>query len=208
MVKLKSPILSLGASGTIGDTLTTQDWKGRTYMRKKPVPAQPKSGKQVGMRAMFSYLSQHWKALSTADAETWEPPAARANVLPFNAYMNQNLLAWATGLRPYEAFPRGAPGTPGVVSIMAATPGERHVVITYDASGAINPQGVTFSLDRNSGFTPSLEHAVKVIPAPPPGVTTETLTGIESGLWYVKLDAFDDTGTKATTSTERSFTIP
>ncbi len=208
MVKLKGPILSLGGAGTIGDTLTTQDWKGRTYMRKKPVPAQPQSGKQVGMRAMFSYLSQHWKTLSNADQVTWYPPAARANVMPFNAYMNQNLLAWATGLRPFETFPRGAPGPVATPTILSSTPGERHVVISYIAPGGVAGQGLIFYLSRSTGFTPGLETAVKVVPYPTPGVAEVTLTDLESGTWYLKMDLFDDTGTAGSASLEDSFVIP
>ncbi|GAJ14702.1 unnamed protein product, partial [marine sediment metagenome] len=50
MAKLKKPLLSLGARGTIADTLTFQKRQGIDLVKRKPVPSQPRTLPQMYQR--------------------------------------------------------------------------------------------------------------------------------------------------------------
>lgn len=50
MAKLKAPLMSLGASQKIGDTLVFFNWKGINAVREYVIPANPRSAKQTTQR--------------------------------------------------------------------------------------------------------------------------------------------------------------
>jgi len=69
MAKITGALLSLGASGTIGKTLTASRFRGQPYMRQRVVPANPRTVEQTLTRALFTNASNIWKngpALFTA----------------------------------------------------------------------------------------------------------------------------------------------
>lgn len=50
MARVVGPLMSLGASATLGDTLVFSQWKGRAYVRLRVDPYNPKSNYQTGIR--------------------------------------------------------------------------------------------------------------------------------------------------------------
>ncbi|MBA7542928.1 hypothetical protein ES705_35253 [subsurface metagenome] len=71
MAKPKSPLLSLGARGTIADGLTFQKRGQLTIARKKPIPTDPKSPAQLAQRQTYRDAVDAWHALSPAEQEAW-----------------------------------------------------------------------------------------------------------------------------------------
>ena len=71
MSKLKSPLISLGARGTISDTLTFQKRGQATIARKKPVPTDPKSPAQLAQRQIYKDAVATWHALTPEEKEAW-----------------------------------------------------------------------------------------------------------------------------------------
>lgn len=62
MAKVTGPLMSLDASGTVGNTTTFSKWKGRNYVRLRVTPQNPKTDAQAQSR---SYLGALGQALST-----------------------------------------------------------------------------------------------------------------------------------------------
>lgn len=73
MAKVTAPLLSLGASGKIANTLVASVWKGIPYMRQYVVPANPKTVDQVAHRAAFTAAVAAWRTYITAadQREAW-----------------------------------------------------------------------------------------------------------------------------------------
>ena len=71
MAKPKSPLLSLGAHGTIADTLTYQKRHRVSIARVKPIPTDPKSPAQLAQRQLYSDAVDAWNALSPEEKEAW-----------------------------------------------------------------------------------------------------------------------------------------
>ncbi len=71
MAKPKNPLLSLGARGTLADSLTFQK-RGRGHIaRVKPVPTDPKSPAQLAWRQIFRDAIDAWHALTAEEQEAW-----------------------------------------------------------------------------------------------------------------------------------------
>lgn len=75
MARLIAPLLSLGASGQIGNAIVFAEWKGLPYARRYVIPENPQSTAQTEVRNVFTTLSDMWKRM---------PALARA---PFAAYV-------------------------------------------------------------------------------------------------------------------------
>ncbi|MBA7588133.1 hypothetical protein ES708_30183 [subsurface metagenome] len=71
MAKPKNPLLSLGARGTIADTLTFQKRGREHFAREKPIPKDPKSPAQLAWRQVYRDAVAVWNALSLEEKEAW-----------------------------------------------------------------------------------------------------------------------------------------
>src|SRR3990170_5551012 len=87
MAVTKAPLFGLDASGTLGGSIVFSKWKGRTYVRRHAVPANPKSGLQVGMRAGFKFVSETYSGLSDAIKARWKLIGEKTQTTPLNAQM-------------------------------------------------------------------------------------------------------------------------
>ena len=75
MAKVDAPLLSLGATGTIGKALTFCTWKGLNVCKTRPVPSNPKTADQVTQRGHFADAVDKWHS---------------------TLYVAADLIAWAT----------------------------------------------------------------------------------------------------------------
>ena len=71
MAKPDKPLLSLGAKGTIADSLTFQKRGKATMVRRKPIPENPRSEAQLAQRQRYKDAIAVWHALSPAEKEAW-----------------------------------------------------------------------------------------------------------------------------------------
>lgn len=63
MARLTAPLLSLRASGAIGDAIVFASWKGIPYARTYVIPENPNTLAQQEVRGVFSTLSELWKRM-------------------------------------------------------------------------------------------------------------------------------------------------
>jgi hypothetical protein len=61
MAKLTAPLLSLGASGQIANTLVTFNWKGLNCVRKYVIPSNPSTAAQVDQRDAMTAIVSVWR---------------------------------------------------------------------------------------------------------------------------------------------------
>jgi hypothetical protein len=164
MVKLFAPAMSLDASGTVSDAMTFSKWKGRNYLRKRSVPANPQSGLQVGVRSMFSFITKNWDARSAAEKATWESLAAARTISPFNAFLAHNLQRWKRFTAPGDQYPVAEDDTPGTPSggLPTFTGGVRSVVMATFYPVIDDNWGVMI-FRGNTGFSTAMSNCVAVI---------------------------------------------
>lgn len=164
MVRVYGPAMSLDASGTLANTITFTKWKGRNVLRQRVIPANPKTGPQVGMRAMMKFLAQYWATISAANKATWEARAALTNVAPFNAYVSYNMTRWRSFKGPTKVDPAIDTGAAGGAPTTTPTGGIRQISLSI-ADGAPAPGwGFIIYASITTGFTPGYDNCIAIVP--------------------------------------------
>lgn len=85
MARTKAPLMSLDASGSIGESIVFSKWRGRNYVRRHSIPANPNSDLQRAVRAVFKYVTQDWANLSTTEQNSWDDLASVENITLLDA---------------------------------------------------------------------------------------------------------------------------
>lgn len=91
MGKLKQPLFSLGAHGSLGDALTYQERHQQTFVRKKPTPRQPSTLAQIYHQWDYQDYASLWHSLSAAEKQQYESDARRSRITGFNLWMRNSL---------------------------------------------------------------------------------------------------------------------
>ena len=71
MSKLKLPLFSLEAHGSIGDALTIQGRNRGSFARKKPIPTDPETALQLAWRQVYRAAVASWNSLTPEEKEAW-----------------------------------------------------------------------------------------------------------------------------------------
>lgn len=162
MVKVIGPLGGFGASGSLAGTIVFSQWKGRPYVRRLVKPSNPRSGGQVGVRAMWKFEAQNWAALTVAEKQTWEAGADTKVILPFNEYVSVNQKRWRNFLPPSQETPILEAGTVGISQTFSATAGIRQITIANDLMAA-NENWGRLIFKGAMGFTSSFSNCVSAI---------------------------------------------
>lgn len=207
MVKLKGPIQSLEASGSIGSTLIVQQNKGRTYMRKLTAPAQPRSAPQLGNRAMFRHLTTHWGDLSTPNRATWDDLGNNLGITPFDAYLRENLRRWGRGKDPGNVYPVIEDDSAGVADLLVLLPQGRGVIVAFRKDVTDQNQGFRIHRTLAPGVPPTPDNLVWI--KSPVGTPTDSWfdTPKEADQYWYRLVPFSDHGVTGPQTTELQITI-
>lgn len=91
MGKLKQPILSLGAHGSLGGVLTYQERHQQALVRTKPIPTQPNTWKQLRWRYLYQNYCDYWNTLSTVDKLALKSRAGRQHLTGIGLFFKENL---------------------------------------------------------------------------------------------------------------------
>jgi len=199
--------MSLDASGSLAGALVFSKWKGRNYARQLVTPANPKSGGQTGMRAMFKFLSQNWAGLTSGNQATWESRADDMVVSPFNAFLSYNQRRW----RNYQGCSIEDPAvelsTPATLATGVATPTERMMTVVITDGGT--PPDYAYAIFRSltAIFALAWSNCVAVVPYDVSGTTTWIDSPLEPDTYYYNTVGLNDVGIKGADGTEFSGVI-
>ena len=137
MAKPTAPLLSFGASGTLAKTMVYSRWKGRAYVRRHVIPANPQTVEQMKTRNAFSNANQLWKNGGPLLRAPWER-FATGQVLTGRNKFQGNFVSEVRGevdLLLWNASP-GAKGGVPPVSVVPTSPGALDILLTTVAPAA------------------------------------------------------------------------
>lgn len=207
MVKVTAPMLSLGASGALGGAIVFATWKGRPYVRELVKPANPRSGGQVGVRAMFKFLSQYWTYTSSAHRATWNDRADDKVISTFNAYMGYNQERWRNFLGPSVRYPAtlelAAPGAPTTTP----TDGVRQISLSIAQGDPVGDLGFMIHRSGTTGFTPGFANCIAVVITLGADPVLYVDTPLDVGTYYYRIRGFRDDGQLGTLEAEITDTV-
>lgn len=134
MAKTTAPLFSLGASGSVGKTLTFSKWHGRAYVRMLVIPLNPQTTDQVAIRnairAMAAGVAQANISTQVHSALTLTDKLELAAVTPsefaWNGFATEkgigaNKVTYDAAAAAYEALAAGEK-TAWVTAAAARTP--------------------------------------------------------------------------------------
>lgn len=98
MARVTGPLMSMGASGTVGKALTFGKWKGRPWVREWFTPENPKTAKQVNVRKALTLLIASWQALAQGNKDAWDTYATPFNMAGVNKYVSRGMDAYVLQL--------------------------------------------------------------------------------------------------------------
>ena len=160
MVKVSGPMFSLAASGSLADAITFSTNKGRPYVRERVIPSNPKSGAQLGRRAMFTFLTQAWAAITTVKKATWQDLADEIVSSPFNAYLKANLQRWHNFLTPGMASTMEEAGMTSDRALSAAAWEQNRIKISSTATTGNQQWGIVYFAKLAGAVTPAVGNAI------------------------------------------------
>ena len=197
MAKVKGPLLSLSATGQIGQSHVYASWRGVPYARRYVVPANPRTTAQTLTRNTFQFADDQFKRMLTLAQSPWKQaekgrPATARNF--FIASFVRNLRG-SSDFSAYEASPGVNGGLP--LKAFNATEGASSGEIDVDIDIPPLPVDwthdaviVTAFLDRApdaqmTDFAEETEITQASWSVGPPPNATDTLTGLNTGALYV-----------------------
>lgn len=184
MVRVTAPGMSLDASGTLAGALVFSKWKGRNYIREHVIPANPRSGGQVGIRAMFKFLTQIWDGLSQATKDDWLDRAANGVYSTFNAYLSYNMRRWRNFQTPTQLDPAAEAGAHSSLDVYTATGGLRHVTLETRIDTPNDGWGGVWFRSIVTGFDSAFSNAIGVNDFTPGIVQTFVDSPLLPGTYY------------------------
>ena len=186
MVLVNGPMFSLGASGTIGNTLVFSIWKGRAYVRQRVIPTNPKSASQTGMRSMFSFLAKQWTNIAGVDQDTFNADAESKSISPFNSYIALNMDRWKNFLPPSQTFVPAEASTPLTVTTMTLNGGEAYANVELTPSAALDIWGFVVFRELAVITDPNNSNTVHVLEANGVSMVEFNDTGLEAGTYHYR----------------------
>jgi len=208
MVKVYGPMMSLDASGTLGNAVTFSKWKGRNYVRERVIPANPKSGPQVGRRVMFGWLSEQWDGLSDANKATWQDLADQLVALPFNAYLGHNMERWHNFKPPTMAYPATETGTPATSDLDSAGWEENRIKILKINVAVADGWGYIICASDSTPVTPAVHLLKLVVIDDSVNPVTCYWTPPTRTTWYFRGHGFTDDGVLGAVGSEQTAIPP
>lgn len=164
MARVQGPLFSLGASGKLAGAVVYATWKGRAYVRELVKPANPKSDKQLSVRAMLRFLSQEWAGIGDTAQVSWTDLAAADVISTFNAYIKKNLLRWRNFIGIGQDADPAAGDTGPSNGVAAAAGGVRMATITMPVTTENDAWGLAIFRKTASAVTPAFDNLVAVKP--------------------------------------------
>lgn len=205
MARTTAPLLSMDASGSVGNSLTFAKWKGRNYVRRWAKPANPRSTAQVSIRTAMQLYTAIYKASPEAVEAAFAAEAASLKISPFNAYTRAGMKNWKSSIL---VFPNGNEVAMGTTDA------------DISLTGTVQPRGITWEWSETDPLTP-WAWLLTVRDGADPGLTTAyavhgTATGtswLQTGLqgattYHARITMLTTTGVVLTKSAAVTATTP
>lgn len=202
MARVKGPLFSMDARGSVGKAIVFSIWKGVNYVKRHSIPSNPKSAAQVSFRSQMTFLSQIWAGLTAGNKATWDTRADSLNISPFNAFVGYSMSRWNHYKAGTKEYPAGEAGVGGDAPTTTPAAGVKEISLSI-VHGAASPDwGWIIHRSVTTGFTPSRSTAIAVVAtAADPDVYLDAplLTGTP---YYYRIQGFSDEGDLGTLEAE------
>jgi len=165
MARVTGPLMSIDASGTLAGAIVFAKWRGRNYVRRHAIPANPRSPAQLAARSIIAFLGAVWKSLTAPNQATWLPGAESLKISAFNEYIRINARNWRDGFAPSQETPATRIETVATPITGVPVVSGRQVQVPIGSVSGGDNWGLVLCRSLVTGFTPSPSNAVAIVPA-------------------------------------------
>lgn len=194
MARVTGPLLSIDASGSVAGTITFSKWKGRSYVRQRVIPANPKTPLQVSTRAIMGFCAKNWAGIGSTNQGTWQALADAIVASPFNAYTKANLTNWTQFFAPSQLTPITRAGTIGTGFSASATGGVGQITMDPALGVANASWGLLIFRSTTTAFATARDNLIGVILFDAAATFTFVDTGLAPDTYFYNFRAFTDDG--------------
>jgi hypothetical protein len=133
MSRITAPLLSFGASGAIAKTQVYSKWKGRPYVRRYVIPANPDTTDQQLTRSVFAWLQNVWKFAASQVTEAYAAYAQGQVMTDRNAFgkINIGVMREQTDIDLFMFSPGAKSGLAAAAAVV--TPGSDQLSVAVTA---------------------------------------------------------------------------
>jgi hypothetical protein len=201
MATTKAPLFGLDASGSLAKSIVFSKWKGRTYVRRHAVPANPQSPLQVSMRAMFSFLTKYFKSLSAGDLAAWQLLATESQTTALNQFVKANQERHRFNKKPgtEPTFPETGVA-PSAAATFTAGNDRRSSTLAWTAGANAPDFCWMVSMSTAAITTMSVDDTILVVPAAT--LTTRVAPLLPGTLYHFRVRGVMKTGLSGSQSAE------
>jgi len=207
MARTIGPLHSDDASGTFAKALTFAKWKGRSYVRQRVDPANPKSAKQVGVRAMMRFLAQAWATIGSTPQGTWLEGATAKAISAFNQFVSLNLARWQNNEPPSQSYPAAEASTPAAITSAPLTGHEGYATAVVTPAANADIWGVVVYRETAEITSPTWANCVAVIPRDDVTAFTFTDSPLAAGTYHYRFAAINTDGIIGTVLADASVVV-
>lgn len=206
MARVVGPLMSIEASGTYAKTLTFGTWKGRPYVRERVIPANPKTAKQLGVRAMMGFLARAWASLGSTPQGTWAADAAAKAISAFNQFVSANLTSWQSFSGPTQSSPAAETSDPLTVTDQTLTGGHGQITIEVTPSGSTAIWGIAIFRDTAEITATSWANCIAILDADGANPVTWVDSPLDAGTYHYRSAVFNVDGVLGTVHADATAT--
>jgi len=205
MARVKGPLFSVDASGTVASTVVFSRWRGRNYVRRHAIPENPQSAAQTAARTVIAFLAPLWNGLAPEDKATWDDLAEATNISSFNAAIAYNARNWRDLMAPTKTHPAARSITPGTVGVLTKVVSGRQVQVTVPVTQGADDWGIAL-LRRGTTGVSELSNAVMAAEV---GDTQNVFVDgpLDPGTYYYNARIWSTDGKLGAIGTEVSATV-
>lgn len=207
MARVTGPLMSVSASGKFAGSMVFTTWKGRPVVRQLVTPANPKSAKQLGVRAMMSFLSQAWAGLAAGEKDDYNDGASSKSISPFNEFLSQNLAAWQNFVTPSKNWPAESASTGLTVTTQTLTGGVGFCTIEITPSGSTAIWGMLIFRSTAEITVPSWVNCIAAIAADGANAVQYVDSPLAAGTYHYRTAVFNDDGVIGTVKADGTATV-
>ncbi|HWN10115.1 MAG TPA: hypothetical protein VNO50_12765 [Pyrinomonadaceae bacterium] len=204
MTKIDAGLLSFGASGTIGKTMTFSSWKGRPYVRRRVIPSNPRTGGQTGVRAGMKWGSRAWANLGSTPQSSWDSLAAATNISPFNAFIGTGQRRLRDGNAYQQSNPAATAADTATVTSASATAEGRNIILAWTDPVTAGFFGVHIYRALATGFSIAPNNLIAIVDVGAEGYIDGPLVPDE---YFYMIVPFNIEGEVSTNETEVDATV-
>lgn len=188
--KVLDPLRSSEARGRVGGTIYNTT-RGTKYVKSFTSPAQPRTKRQLAIRALCQIATRAWQALLATDRTAWNNYAAASPEIDWtgqpqrktgaNLFVRSTTRLLDAGLTQVDT-PPAIPAPDGLLAFAAAD-GILQSVLTWTPTAATYVVEVFMQGPISPGVSPKREKAKLALPRGDGDLGAVTITGLTPGTW-------------------------